>query len=207
MSLPKLPKSTVRVPLGMRHSWYFPIKEEPENAHPKYDAKLDMGHAVKGYLSVTPVTFELPGDDDIQVDIEKFGSGQLDVETTMSDLEVNAKLYGHKFTEEDGEVSSDQDAACLGGYAFVEPVMLKDQTLVFRASAFFKVQPIMGSEKQEADTKKGGEISPKMNAVSMKVRRDKSGAWRQRKEFATIKEADAWIDSIFPNAAAAAETH
>ena len=193
-------KSTVKVPLGMRHSWFFPILQEDENAHPKYDAKIDMGHAVKGYLALTSVSAEIPGDDDIQLSIEKFASGQLDVETTMSDLEVNAKLYGHSYTDENGEISSEQDAAALGGYAFVEPIMKKDKKLVYRASCFYKVQPIAGSEKQEADTKKGSEIAPKMNAVALKVLRDKSGAWRQRKDFESLDAADAWIDTIFPKA-------
>lgn len=191
-------KSTVKVALGMRHSWFFPIVGEPEAAHPQYDTKIDMGHAVKGYLAVTTVSAEIPGDDDIQVAIDKFASGQLDVETTMSDLEVNAKLFGHHYTDEDGEVSGEDDAATLGGYAFVEPIMKKDKTVEYRASCFFKTQPIPSAEKQEADTKKGTEITPKMNAVSLKVFRDASGKWRQRKDFATLKEADTWIDSIFP---------
>ena len=45
--------STVKVPLGMRRSWYFPIISEPDNGRPVYGAKIDMGAAVKGYLTVT----------------------------------------------------------------------------------------------------------------------------------------------------------
>ena len=41
---------TVKVPIGMRSSYFAKIKTEPENAHPTYDSKVDMGAAVKGYV-------------------------------------------------------------------------------------------------------------------------------------------------------------
>ena len=44
---------TVKVPIGMRSSYFAKIKTEPENAHPTYDSKVDMGAAVKGYVSIT----------------------------------------------------------------------------------------------------------------------------------------------------------
>ena len=115
--------STVKMPLGMRRSWYYPITAEPANAKATYGAKLDMGAAVKGYLSVTTASASIPGDDITQVEIEKFVSGQLDAETTMSDLEINAKIYGHKYTAEGGEVSSSEDVSPNGGYAFIEPIL------------------------------------------------------------------------------------
>lgn len=192
--------STVKVPLGMRRSWYYPIKSEPDNAAAVYDAKIDMGAAVKGYLSITTASASIPGDDITQVEVEKFVSGQLDAETTMSDLEINAAIYGHKFTEEGGEVSSSDDVSPNGGYAFIEPIMLKDKTLVYRATCLRKVSAMASSEKQEADTKKSGELSFKNNAVSYKVMEDNAGVWRVRKEFDTIALAEAFCDSAFSSA-------
>ena len=95
----------VKAPIGMQTSTFYPITAEPAGTHPTYAAGLDMGAAVKGYLSITTVTGEIPGDDEIQLEAEQFVSCQADVETTMSDLELNAKLYGHTFNEQDGEVS------------------------------------------------------------------------------------------------------
>lgn len=190
-------KSTVKVPLGMRRSWYFPITSEPDNAKPVYGEKLDMGAAVKGYLSVTTASAEIPGDDITQVSIEKFVSGQLDAETTMSDLEINAKIYGHKYTEEGGEVSSSDDVSPNGGYAFIEPILLKDKTIVYRATCLRKVSAMASSEKQEADTKKSGELSFKNNAVSYKVMEDNTNTWRTRNDFASMELAEAYITSEF----------
>lgn len=189
--------STVKVPLGMRKSWYYPIKEEPTGQKPVYDTKLDMGAAVKGYLTVTTASASIPGDDITQVEVEKFVSGQLDAETTMSDLEINAKIYGHKYTEEGGEVSTSDDVSPNGGYAFIEPILLKDKSVIYRATCLHKVSAMASSEKQEADTKKTGELSFKNNAVSYKVMEDATGAWRTRKEFQTQLEAETFCDTTF----------
>lgn len=196
-------KSPVKTPYGMRKSWYFPITGEPANAKPVYAEKLDMGAAVKGYLSVTTAAATIPGDDITQVEVEKFISGQLDVETTMSDLEVNSKIYGHKYSEEDGEVSSGDDVSPNGGYAFVEPILKKDKVTIYRATCFHKVTAMASAEKQEADTKKPGELSPKYNQVSFKVLEDSTSNWRTRKEFATEQEADAFIETFYAATAAA----
>lgn len=189
--------SRVKVPIGMRNSWYFPITAEPENAHPTYGEKLDMGAAVKGYLSVTTASASIPGDDITQLEFEKFVSAQLDAETTMNDLEINAKIFGHKYTEADGEVSSADDCAPSGGYAFIQSILKKDKTIIYRATCLFKVAAMASSEKQEADTRKAGELSPKNNAVSYKVSEDNSGAWRVRQDFATPAEAETFITSTF----------
>ena len=190
-------KSTVKVPLGMRRSWYYPITAENDNAKPTYGEKLDMGAAVKGYLSITTASASIPGDDIAQVEVEKFVSAQLDAETTMSDLEVNAKIYGHTYSEEGGEVSSSNDVSPNGGYAFIEPIMLKDKTVVYRATCLHKVSAMAQSEKQEADTKKSGELSFKNNAVSYKVMEDNTGNWRIRKDLDSLSKAETFIDTFF----------
>lgn len=185
--------STVKVPLGMRRSWYFPITAEPAAAKPVYGDMLDMGAAVKGYLSITTASASIPGDDIAQVEVEKFVSAQLDAETTMSDLEVNAKIYGHKYSEEEGEVSSSGDVSPNGGYGFIEPIMLKDKSIVYRATFLRKVSAMAQSEKQEADTKKSGELSFKNNAVSYKVMEDNTGVWRMRQDLETLALAEEYI--------------
>lgn len=189
--------STVKTPHGMRKSWYFPIKEEPAGKKPVYDAKLDMGAAVKGYLTVTTASASIPGDDISQVEVEKFTGGQFDAETTMSDLEVNSKIYGHKFSEEGGEVSSSNDVSPNGGYGFIEPILLKNKSVIYRATCLHKLSAMASSEKQEADTKKSGELSFKNNAVSYKVMEDNTGAWRTRKDLASESEAEQFIDTFF----------
>lgn len=195
--------SKVKTPLGMQTLDFWPIKAEPENSHPTYDAKVNLGAAVKGYLSVTTAIASIPGDDITQVEDEVFTGAQLDTETTMSDLQVNATLFGRSYSEENGEESTGNDRSKPGGISFIEPVLLKDKTVIYRATCLRKCSAMPSSEKQEADTKKSGELNPKMNVVSFKVMQDDKQSWRLRQDFKTKDEADAYIRKAF---GAAAET-
>ena len=47
-----LTPSKVKTPLGMQTLDFWPITAEPENAHPTYDSSVNLGAAVKGYLTV-----------------------------------------------------------------------------------------------------------------------------------------------------------
>lgn len=190
-------KSKVKTPVGMMTSNYWPIKAEPENSHPTYEAAIDMGAAVKGYLSVTTATASIPGDDIAQVEIEKFTGGQFDAETTMSDLEVNAKIYGHKYDENGIEVSSSENVSPNGGYSFIEPILTKEKKTIYRATCLMKVSAMASSEKQEADTKKPGELAPKNNVVSYKILEDTLGIWRQRQDCETLEDAKQFINTVF----------
>ena len=190
-------KSKVKVPVGMLTSTFYPITAEPENAHPTYGAGVDMGAAVKGYLTVTTASASIPGDDIVQLEEEKFTGGQLDAETTMSDLEVNATLYGHTYSEETGEESTGDDSSKNGGYSFIEPILTKEKMTIYRATCLRKVAAMASSEKQEADTRKPGDLNPKMNVVSFKITMDNMRSWRVRKDFATRAEAESFIASTF----------
>ena len=196
-----LTKSTVKTPIGMLTSWFFPITAEPANARPIYGDKLDMGAAVKGYLSVTSYAGTVPGDDSNQVDMERFAYGQLDAETTMSELEVNAKIYGHAYDESDVEISSSEDVSPNGGYSFIEPMLTKEKKTIYRATCLMKVSAMASSERQEADTKKPGELAPKMCVVSYKIMEDSKGVWRKRQDFETKEAATQFINTTFGAAA------
>jgi hypothetical protein len=194
-------KSKVKTPVGMMTSHYWPIKSEPENSHPVYDAAIDMGAAVKGYISVTTASASIPGDDIAQVEIEKFTGGQFDAETTMSELEVNAKIYGHAYDESGVEISSSEDVSPNGGYSFIEPMLTKEKKTIYRATCLMKVSAMASSERQEADTKKPGELAPKMCVVSYKIMEDSKGVWRKRQDFETKEAATQFINTTFGAAA------
>lgn len=187
--------NTVKMPIGMRKSYFGPFASEPDNAHPTYGSIMDMGAARKGYITVTTASVEIPGDDIVEVYDEKFVSAQADVETDCSDLELNASVYGHSFSS-GVEHSGADDTAPYGFYAFIEPLLRKDKSIIYRATFLYKVCAMQSSEKTEADTKQPGSLDPKVNAVSFKVMADVTGEWRARQEFATEALADAWIRGL-----------
>lgn len=192
-----LTTSKVKVPLGMQTLDFWPISSEPDNGHPVYGASVNLGAAVKGYLTVSTNTASIPGDDINQVEDEVFAGAQLDSETTMSDLQINAQLFGHTWSKNDGEESKGTDRALPGGISFIEPVLRKDKTIVYRATCLRKATALASSEKQEADTRKPGELNPKMNAVSFKISEDNLHSWRVRNDFETKEAADAFIKKVF----------
>lgn len=192
-----LTKSTVKTAVGMQTLDFWPITAEPDKNHPTYGPSVNLGAAVKGYLTVSTASASIPGDDIVQVEDEVFTGAQFDTETTMSDLEVNATLFGHSFSAEAGEESKGSDRSKVGGISFIEPILLKDKTQIFRATCLFRVSAMASSEKQEADTKKPGELNPKMNAVSFKVMEDNMQSWRLRNDFKTKAEAEAFIKKTF----------
>ena len=192
-----LTASKVKTPLGMQTLDFWPIKSEADGKHPTYDASVNLGAAVKGYLTVTTATASISGDDIVQVEDEVFTGGQLDTETTMSDLEINAKLFGHTYSAEAGEESKSSDRSKPGGISFIEPILKKDKTIIYRATCLRKAVAMSSSEKQEADTKKAGELNPKMNAVSFKVMEDNMRSWRVRNDFESVEAAQAFIKTTF----------
>lgn len=192
----KVTPSTVMVEIGAEKSWFFPITNEPESAKPVYGEKLDMGHFVKVELSVTTASATIPGDNITQVEVEEFVSGQLNAETTMSSLEINAKIYGHKYTDDDGEVSAAGDSSINGGYAFIQHILKKDKTKIYRATFLRKVTAMASSEKQTGNTKTPGSLTFANNAVSYKVLTDNTGAWRNRQDFDTLDAAVAYINNL-----------
>lgn len=192
-----LSTSKVKTPLGMQTLDFWPITAEPEKAHPTYGPSVNLGAAVKGYLTVTTAEASVVGDDVEQYASEFFVSGQLDTETTMSDLQINAQLFGHTWSEADGEESKGTDSPIPGGLSFIEPILRKDKAIVYRATCLRKGTAMASSEKQEADTRRPGEFNPKMNAVSFKIKEDNLRSWRIRQDFETAEAALAFINKTF----------
>ena len=186
---------TMKVPIGMRRSYFGKIATEPVGTHPTYSAPISMGEGVKCELSVTTASASIYGDDVDLLDIEEFVSAQADVETACDDLDVNAELFGHTIASDEEESTVD-DASAIGAYAYIQHLIKKDKSHVYRGVFFYKASAMPSSEKQNDGTKTDS-LDPKMNPVSFKILPDNAGAWRARKEFTTEASAVAWIESKF----------
>ena len=190
---------TVKVPIGIRKALWAKITAEPDAAHPTYDTTiLDLGAAVKGTLAITTATLSIYGDDTEQLRDEAFVSAQVDVET-CSDLELNASVYGHTYSATEGEDSGKDDHAPYGGYGYLEPILLKDKSVVFRATFLRRVCAIASSEKSDTATR-ADSITVQNNAVSFACSADATGSWRARKEFTgdgAETSALAWLNTQF----------
>lgn len=183
----------VKVPIGMRSSYCWPILSEPANAHPIYGSKVDMGAAEKGTVTITTSPFDYYGDDITLIHDESYVSHQADVETSLNDLEQNALFFGHAFA--DGvETSGAEDISGLFAYGFIEPLIKKDKSKVFRATFFYRMSPMASAEKQEAETKNTA-TNPKNYSISFAGSADNLGKWRAREDFNTEADAEAFLDA------------
>lgn len=185
--------NTVKAPIGLRKSYWFPITEEPENSAPTYGDLVDMGSNVRAALTLTTASASIPGDDTVQLETDMFVSGQVESQTNYSDLELNAKLYGHTYSEESGEVSNKDDTPPDGGYAYIQVLIQSDKSLVYRSTCYHKATALMSAEAVEADTKPVGDLSAKTYPVTFRISADKMGNWRTREDFSTQEAAEAHI--------------
>lgn len=178
----------VKEKYGLVESLFFPIASEPDKQHPVYGQPVDLGSAVKAYLSLTYAQSQAYGDDAEQLNVREFVSGTLDAETLLSDLEVDAVLFGSTW---DGSSLTDNanDSPQPGGYAYIQKLRTRKGT-IYRAVYLYYTIPNMNADN--ADTR-GSSITFMNNSINCTVQVDKTGDWRTRADFATQAEAHAFI--------------
>ena len=185
--------NTVRVKekYGLVQSLFFPIASTPAGSHPVYGPVIDLGAAVKDYLTINYSEAKAYGDDVTQLALREFVDGQLQIETLLSDLEVDAALYGSRL---EGGALYDHvdDAPKSGGHGCIQKLKTKTGT-VYRAIFYFFVTPSQNADN--ADTK-GSSITFTNNSITANVMADASGHWRVRSDFGSQEEAIAFITGL-----------
>lgn len=185
----------VKVPIGMRRSWFFPIVSEPASARPVYGAGEDMGAARLGTLTLETASADIEGDDMTLVHVENMVKYSFQAETTLNDLELNALIYGHGYAGGISAAAKD-DQPKAGGYAFIEPLLQKDKTIKYRATFLLKLSANPANEAQSAATRKGTSVEPSYNSVTYTGFPCNTGEWRLQEDFDTESAAEAWIMGI-----------
>ena len=186
----------VKVPIGMRRSWWAPHASEPANALPTFGTVQDMGAARLGTLTINVISGTIEGDDEVLVPVEKFVSAQLVAETTVDDLQLNATVFGRTYSA-GVEHSKDSDSCPFGGYAYIEPLMKQDKSVVYRATFLTKVQALLANDTQPAATRQSGQLSPAYRSITYSAMCCNTGDWRLRQEFTTEAAAETWIMGLF----------
>lgn len=167
-----------------------------------YAAAVDLGSAVKAYLSVETNDLTIYGDDVLELEMSSFKKGTLNTETWLDELELESKLYGSSYsTISDGTdmESADHidDVTPDGAVTFIRKLLKRDpetkeKTTVYRAIVLPKCTATRASQKEEADTK-GENLEPKTHPVDFSIQPDEKGYWRYRADFDTEAAAKAYI--------------
>ena len=188
---------TTKMPIGLRANWWAKITAEGESAHPTYSTPMSLGGSIKAYITVTTYTRQVAADDTWQINDDVFASATLEQETDCTDVELDATVFGHTLSEDGESTSAEMDSAPYGGWAGIEPLVLRDHSIVYRATVLYKIKAQQASEKMEADTLTPGNFTPKNKSITFMAERDATGAWRVQKEFPTFEAARTWIMGKF----------
>lgn len=181
----------VKEKFGLVYSAFFPIAALPQTSHPVYGDAVDLGAAVKAYLTINYAEAQLYGDDVLQLDLREFTGAQLDAETLLNDLEVESQIFGS--TLEAGVLTDHKDdSAKPGGYSYIQKLKTQLGT-VYRAVFLYCVRARMTADN--ADTR-GSSIPFANNAVTYGVTPDNTGSWRARQDFGTEAEAKAFLHGL-----------
>ena len=127
----------VKEKYGLVQSLFFPIASTPAGSHPVYGPVVDLGAAVKDYLTINYSEAKAYGDDVTQLALREFVDGQLQIETLLSDLEVDAALYGSRM---EGGALYDHvdDNPNSGGHGCIQKLKTKTG-IVYRSIFYFFV--------------------------------------------------------------------
>ena len=182
----------VKEKYGLVRSWFFPIASEPTGQHPVYGPKVDLGSAVKDYLTINYSTAKAYGDDTTQLSLREFVDGQLQIETLLSDLEVDSKLYGS--TYKDGALYDHvDDVPVSGAHACIQKLRTKSSGIVYRAIFYFYVTPSQNADNSDT---KGANVTFMNNSITADVYADSAGNWRVRSDHKTQQAAETFIDGL-----------
>lgn len=167
-----------------------------------YGTAVDLGSAVKAYLSVETNDLTIYGDDVLELEMSSFKKGTLNTETWLDELELESKLFGSSYeTVTDGtdKESADHidDVTPDGAVAFIRKLLKRDadtneKKTIYRAVVLPKCTAQRASQKEEADTK-GESLEPKTHPVDFTVAPNDSGYWRYRADFDTEDAARNYI--------------
>lgn len=178
----------VKEKFGLVVSRFTPIIAMPAGSHPTYGTAIDMGEAVKAYLTATYANAKLYGDDVLQLEANEFTYATLQAETLLSDLQVKSQLFGGAYAN--GELSDNvDDTAVPGAYEYIQKLKTKSG-IIYRAVFLYNCVPSQLDDN--ADTK-GESVTFANEAINYTVYPDDTGDWRKRKDFSTQAAAEAWL--------------
>lgn len=174
---------------GAKYIKFAPIKTEPENKLPTYDAAVELGKLVKADLTVNIATGELYANNMLAEKSDEFISGTLAVEVDDMDKEIEGTVYGSAYSE--GElVDNASDVVPYGGLAYYKTLQRSGKP-VFEACYYPKARAILSTDSAAT---KGSSITFNTKPLSFTIYEPDNGDWRYRKEFSSEKEAIAYVD-------------
>jgi len=176
---------------GFEYGKWAPIITETDNALPTYGVGRSLGGAVSG--SHTPNFAQTPhySDNVLKNQIAKFTNGALTVVVDDVDLQTHAAIYGATYAA--GQVNHKaSDKPPFGGISWVESILTEDNEEIYRGFFYPKAKAVR-TAKNFATQQENIELG--MTDLSFTTFAAKSGDYEIIKDFETLEQARAWVDS------------
>lgn len=182
---------------GAKYPYFCPVKTEPEDARPTYDAELiRIGKLVKADLTITLASGRLDADDQLAESVDEFVSGSVVMETDDMTDDVAAVVYGA--TVEDGTVHYNvADDPPKGGYGYLKKLM-RNRKVLYKAYFYPLVKAVLGNDSAAT---KSSSITFGTTTTTFTIFACETGEWRETHEAATESEALDWLKAQFGAAA------
>lgn len=173
---------------------FAPIASEAENALPTYTADkiVVIGKMVRADCTVNLATGELYADDALAESAAEFSSAAIAMEVDDILDTAETEIFGSEMEETESELTDGaEDEAPIGGLTYVKKLKRNNKTY-YRGYYYPRVVAALGADNAQT---KGNSITFGTSQLTFTVFRCNSGAWRVRKVFDTLAEADAWCET------------
>lgn len=181
---------------GAKYPKFAPIKEEPADALPKYDAVVVLGRLISAELTPTMASGKLYADDELAESVDEFVSGSLAMATDDMEDDVAAVVYGATVSEKKVSYKAG-DNPPVGGLAYYK-VLMRRGVKVYKGFFYPRAKAVLGNDSANTKT---DSITFGTNSTTFTIFTANTGEWRITEEFDTEAEAKAWVDEQLAPAA------
>lgn len=175
------------------NNFRYGILTEAEDGTPTYSEAKKPGKAVSCNVEIENNSAMLYADDMLAESDTSFQSGTVTMGIDDSDLETQADLLGHTYSEEDGMERSADDAAPYVGLGRVITKMVNG-VYKYKVEFLYKVK---FSEPSQEDTTKGESVEFSTIEIEGTIATLANGKWGKAKTFDNKTEAIAYLEELF----------
>lgn len=178
---------------GANYIKFSPIKEQPEDKLPVYrdEGPVELGRLVKADLTVNNASGELYAGNVLAESLSLFASGSLAVETDDMEDDVASVVYGCEVVDKTVHYKIG-DQPPEGGLAYYKNLMRRGVPMV-KGIFHPRVKAALGNDSAQT---RNNSITFTTTATTFTIFGSNSEDWRITEEFATEKEAKAWVDKM-----------
>lgn len=170
---------------------------------PVYEAALSMGPLTSVTETVTMVSGENYGDDELQDFIEEFQKLEIDVGSTDIPVATSAAFTGATMGEDNVLSFNTENEAPYGGAAFIAQRGRKMADGTYKRYFRAVLYPMLkGRRNNGAATTKGSSISFANDSAHFTGKACAKGDYIVQQDFDTMAAAEAWLETVMPMAKA-----